>query len=102
MSDFKPHADARIIMSAIVCIFENGEQHTVVGLRHWDCYMVSHGKLLQDQLGRGKNEEQGFIDQYRQFYTREQAMELVKSNGQPFDFNRNGHQDEELFSEGVW
>lgn len=64
--------------------------------------MVSHGKLLQDQLGRRKDEEQGFIDQYRQFYTREQAMELVKSNGQPFDFNRNGHQDEELFSEGVW
>jgi hypothetical protein len=46
--------------------------------------------------------DQGFIDQWGQFYTRREAMRVVKESGQPFNLERNGSQDEKLFSEGLY
>lgn len=43
---------------------------------------------------------QGFIDQFGNFYNREQAYKLVRISCQPFDPERNGS-DYELFSEGI-
>lgn len=46
--------------------------------------------------------EQGFIDQFGRFYTREAALRIVKANGQPFDAERNGGSVGPLFSEGLY
>jgi hypothetical protein len=45
--------------------------------------------------------EQGFIDQHGNYYTRAQALEVVKMNGQNFNARRNGASDI-LFSEGLY
>lgn len=46
--------------------------------------------------------EQGFIDQWGCFYTRTEAMQAVKASGQPFNIKRNGGNDDELYSEGLY
>jgi hypothetical protein len=58
----------------------------VVGPRHYSNAM----RLAIDALGgvkilrayAGDEYEQGFVDQYSTFYTREEALELAKANGQ--------------------
>lgn len=45
---------------------------------------------------------QGFIDQFGNYYTRTQAMALIRFNGQPYIHDRNGHATEELTSEGIY
>jgi hypothetical protein len=46
--------------------------------------------------------KQGFIDQFGNYYTREQALQVVKMNGQNFNLRRNGCDGDELFSEGLY
>jgi hypothetical protein len=48
-----------------------------------------------------RNGEQGFINQFGDFLTREEAMQIVKQNGQPFDIGSN-RGDSVLFSEGLY
>lgn len=50
---------------------------------------------------KGGKEEQGFIDQFGDFYNREEAMDIIKLSGQWFDAARNGG-NTELFSEGLY
>jgi len=45
--------------------------------------------------------EQGFINQWGVFLTREEAYRVVKASGQPFDPKRNGSTDMP-FSEGLY
>lgn len=68
------------------------------GARHWDKLM----RKQADYAGvKGGSEEQGFIDQFGEFLTREEAMAIVKDNGQRFFIARN-QSDLELFSEGLY
>ena len=71
----------------------------LVGVRHWD-------KLMHDQYdarygdvhAKHSEVEQGFIDQWGKFYTREQALIAVESTGQT-----KGHYSKiELFSEDLY
>lgn len=45
--------------------------------------------------------EQGFIDQFGNFYGREEAFEHCERIGQPIDYERNGGKGA-LFSEGLY
>jgi len=47
------------------------------------------------------NCEQGFINQFGDFLTREEALTIVQENGQRFNAERNGSTTE-LFSEGLY
>lgn len=68
------------------------------GARHWDKVMCKQA----DVMGlRGGDEQQGFIDQFGDFLTREEAMVVVKESGQPFNIERNVG-DICLFSEGLY
>lgn len=68
------------------------------GARHWDNIMCNQA----DAMGvEGGDEEQGFINQFGEFRTREEAMKIVLENGQPFDIDRNMG-DLCLFSEGLY
>lgn len=45
---------------------------------------------------------QGFIDQFGNYYTRAQAMAVIRFNGQPYRHERNGSATDELTSEGIY
>lgn len=94
----------------IVCAANRNKISDVIicGVRHWDEIMQQQ-KNLYDSAIKGYGEpskaydwEQGFTDQHGKFYTREQAMLIVKENGQSFDIERNGGQDIKLYSEGLY
>lgn len=91
----------KVVASAIKCLFRDGSEHLVIGVRHWDPLMHSQGTLLEEKLGVRIDEDQGFVDQYGVFLDRVEALQVVKESGQPFNPRRNGATDE-LYSEGVW
>ena len=84
----------------VVCAANRFPDGTVLlGARHWDKWMCD----MANRLGiKGGTEEQGFINQFGEFLTREEAMEVVRRNKQPFDVRRNGGDSKTLFSEGIY
>ena len=67
-----------------------------------------HDKVMNDlikAIGFVKynvNYEQGFIDQFGGFMTREEALIVVQQSGQPFNIQRNGGNSRNLYSEGIY
>ena len=52
--------------------------------------------------GTGKF-EQGFIDQFGDFYNRQEAMQIAKEAAQDIDIERGcGGNDKKLYSEGLY
>lgn len=86
----------------IVCAANKFDSGLIItGARHWDQIMHT----TADAIGKeklGKEVDQGFINQFGEYRTRTEAMEIVKQNGQRFDIERNGHSDDILFSEGLY
>ena len=82
----------------VVCAACRMGEHIVLGARHFDARM-------REQMDRTSCNwtlaEQGFIDQFGDFLTREEAMKIVKASGQPFSIERN-RGDVALFSEGLY
>jgi hypothetical protein len=97
MKDLPDRVDeVRIVCAANRC----GVTGTIIlGLRHWDEFMHQQADNLPDAFNRPGLEEQGFIDNRRNFLSREEAFELAASNGQmlaaPFHPG-------ELFSENLY
>lgn len=84
-------------------IFEDGTK--IIGVRHWDMFMRKQADAYD--IKPAAIHEQGFIDQFGDFWGREEALDIVKANGQYFDPERNSHNKtieecKELYSEGVW
>jgi len=93
----------------IVCAACCYEDIIITGVRHWDTIMGKHKDLLNrlDDINGVKRTssakyKQGFIDQYGDFLTRTEAMFIVKENGQKINFDRNGWDDDTLYSEGLY
>ena len=99
--EWQPPEDAIpwIVCAACRCMGE-----LIAGPRHFDQTMRKNINLIQCAKGNAYewNWEQGFIDQWGRFHTREEAMFIVKGSGQPFNIERNGGRDTELFSEGLY
>lgn len=73
----------------------------IIGVRHWDKFMHQQADALEYRDGKKPLEhEQGFIDQYGTFYTRDEALELVKKNGQ--QLKRPYDEYETLYSENLY
>lgn len=89
----------------IVCAACKFGDFVATGPRHFDDTMFNQSEAYYNSIN-GEREyskwEQGFIDQFGNFYNREEAMKIVKENGQPFDIERNGQQDHTLYSEGLY
>lgn len=96
----KENTETRIIVCAANRLKDDkGDYILLLGARHWDDVMCN----TADRLGvDGGSEEQGFIDSHGEFHNRVEAMKIVKANGQPFNKERNGDQDDELYSEGLY
>lgn len=93
----------RIVCAAVQ--FDCNPVVTLVGLRHWDKLMATQFnafKILYGPLLNRGTGVQGFLDNKGEFLTRDQAMEVVELNSQLFSFDRNGSQDRELYSEGIY
>lgn len=98
MSDYWTENNITKPQQIVVCAANRIGDVILCGARHWDNIMRAQAKAMGL---KGGNEEQGFIDQFGDFLTRKEAMEIVKINGQPFSIERNMG-DITLFSEGLY
>lgn len=86
----------------VVCAACRYEDLILCGARHWDNVMSGQLAIWKNPLAPHASEfEQGFIDQFGDFLTREEAMKVVKASGQPFSIERN-RGDVALSSEGLY
>lgn len=101
MTDWQPPEGAQV---HIVCAGCRLGSLILAGARHFDPTMQSQMRHSDAIVSEAKKSawDQGFIDQWGQFWSCKEAMDIVKANGQPFDKKRNGDQDDELFSEGLY
>ena len=99
MSDFEPPKDVNPWMVCAACKHPETDR-LVLGPRHWDPVMVRAAQMMG--YGNFHVFDQGFIDQWGRFYTREEARECVRISGQPFSDERNGGHKTQLFSEGLY
>lgn len=98
LEEWTPPADAKI---HIVCAANKLGDLIIAGPRHFDNTM----RRVIERLGlqeEAHKMEQGFIDQFGRFWSREVAMQIVKDHKQPFDRESNGGTDKVLFSEGLY
>ena len=89
----------------IVCAANLYKGVLLLGVRHFDPIM--HYDIMRLGLAgaftayKQYEHAQGFIDQYGVFCDRVEAMQIIKDSGQPFDIQRTGGSDTELYSEGI-
>ena len=89
----------------IVCAANRFGEVIICGARHWDQRMHQQAEMMggiKHLRSLCEREEQGFIDQFGDWHTREEAMKIVIVNGQKFDKKRNGGGTSGLFSEGLY
>jgi hypothetical protein len=92
----------------IVCAACKHGDFIACGPRHFDETMRPQVEAyikandLPNDAGTWGDFDQGFVDQYGRYYSREEAALTVFKNGQPFDLERNGGQRVFLFSEGLY
>ncbi len=101
MTDYWVENDMEKPQQIIVCAACRVYGIVLCGARHWDSVMRQQYKVMSKPDDSKRNEEQGFINQFGEFLTREQSMKIVKENGQPFNIENNGG-DVVLFSEGLY
>ena len=82
----------------IVCAANRKDGIIFCGARHCDSIMRKQAEAASMKLTAA---EQGFINQFGEFRTREEAFAIVLYNKQPFNIKRNGSSFE-LFSEGLY
>lgn len=85
----------------VVCAAIRFGELIIAGARHYDSVMRLQVAHIDPSKTKRSEAEQGFINQFGEFLTREEAMLVVKESGQPFDAKRNGS-GSELFSEGLY
>lgn len=71
----------------------------ICGARHFD--LIMHAQIKDDDLDDWHDSEQGFIDQWGNFLTRQEAFTIAKRQNQ---FNGQGapHADGILYSEDLY
>ncbi len=96
-----PHKYLKIVCAAIR---NPKDSHIITGARHFD--LIMHGQMchykISEATGFPIQWEQGFIDHLGNFHNRQEALKIVKANGQPLNVQRNGGNGEDLYSEGLY
>lgn len=84
----------------VVCAANKLKDGTVlVGARHWDRWMAAQA----DKMGvRGGNEEQGFIDQYHNFLTRNEAWKIALRQNQIVRYVGNQTKENVSLDDILW
>lgn len=98
MGDYWTDNNIKKPQQIVVCAANRKDGVTFCGARHCDSVMRKQAEAAGIKLTAA---EQGFINQFGEFLTREEAMQVVKESGQPFNIERNNG-DSYLFSEGLY
>ena len=98
MGDYWEDNNIKKPQQIVVCAANRVDGVLLCGARHCDKVMRQQAKAMGISM---KTAEQGFIDQFGDYLTREEAMSIVKKNGQSFDIERN-RGNVYLFSEGLY
>lgn len=79
MSEWEP-----TVKPIIVCAANKmPDGRLILGARHWDTHMRSTVAVIYGDFDSQHGmAEQGFIDQFCRFYTREEAMQVARQNEQ--------------------
>jgi hypothetical protein len=90
--------DTHTNFQRVVCAALRNEHGQIIcGPRHYD-------SIMRGQIGISRNDwksaEQGFVDQFGKFLTREEALEIAQSTGQII--RRCGGDEKRLFSENLY
>lgn len=103
MSDYWKDNNIEKPQQVVVCAACRWKEITVAGARHFDKVMVSQIKALmpRNNFPASVRWEQGFIDQFGDFLTREEAMKIAIAAGQKVDIKRNVSCTK-LYSEGLY
>lgn len=89
--------EPKIVCAANRIILKDGTEIIIPSARHWDNIM--HNIIFH--IDRDIDEtEQGFIDQFGHFYTREEAWVVAEKNNQII--RRVGGDGQKLFSENLY
>lgn len=102
--------EPRIVCAACLIHDLDGKTYTLLGARHWDMFMheqmESLQKVFKDRWPYERrpwthriSEDQGFIDQFKKYYTREEAWKIAEANGQIL---REVSSPGELYSENLY
>ena len=93
-----------IVCAANKYILTNGQELVIPCVRHADPVLRNQVMLLIEAGLLAKPQcaphNQGFIDQYNNWWSREDAYIIAKA-GEQINDDRNGH-DSDLFSEGLY
>ncbi|AHY25241.1 hypothetical protein AVV36_gp169 [Pectobacterium bacteriophage PM2] len=96
----------RIVSAANRYKLNNGKILVIPCVRHYSKEhhpildtLISAGLLDKNNMARGDN--QGFIDQYSNYWTREEALYIATENGQLEGRKKSGSADE-LYSEDLY
>jgi len=100
MGDYLADNNIKKPQQVVVCAACKMGEHIVLGARHFDSRM-------REQMDRTscnwKLSEQGFIDQFGEFLTRQEAMKVAIAAGQKVDIERGcGGDKDTLYSEGLY
>jgi len=111
MSDYWKDNGIEKPKQVVVCAACRRGDIIIAGARHFDKVMLSQIKAIDapyndapyNFLGGKAVWEQGFIDQFGDFLTREEAMIVAVDGGQKVDIERGcGGLKDTLFSEGLY
>lgn len=104
MSDYWKDNNIEKPQQVVVCAACTYEGLILCGARHWDSVMRAQYKALQPRLETCTGLwEQGFIDQFGDFLTREEAMRIAIAAKQKVDIKRGcGGDPNTLYSEGLY
>lgn len=98
------YAQRVIVCAANKYILNNGEELIIPCVRHANPVLYAQLSVLKEAGVIDKTlctpGNQGFIDQYYNWWSREDAY-IIAENADQIDHDRNGH-DHELFSEGLY
>ena len=98
MSDYWKDNGITKPQQRVVCAACKKGLHIVLGARHFDDRMREQMKRTDEDWAGA---HQGFINQFGEFLTREQAFTIAMNAGQEIDIERN-RSDHVLYSEGLY
>lgn len=101
MADYWEENNIEKPQQVVVCAACRKEDITLAGARHFDKVMISQAKAIGCK--HTHDFEEGFIDQFGDFLTREEAMKIALAAGQKVDIKRGcGGDENALYSEGLY
>lgn len=76
------YKEVRLKNRRVVCAANRSGSIILCGARHWDTVMHKQAEAMKMSRTKRSMAEQGFIDQFGVFLTREEAFILAKEKGQ--------------------